>query len=140
MGSWVWVAVFVREDETASLLPRDHVDVTIMGFFIMGFFIMGFFIMGFFIMGFFRHGACAGFKIERGFISLIDEMMPVGLAGGKARSHPRRKGLLPGVGDERHLPLQHIDELVLFGVPVALGGPTARSKRHEIDAELRKLE
>src|SRR6476659_1789361 len=109
MGSWVWVAVFVREDETASLLPRDHVDVT--------------------IMGFFRHGAWAGFKIERGFISLIDEMMPVGLASGKARSHPRRKGLLPGVGDERHLPLQHIDELVLFGVPVALGGPTARSKR-----------
>src|SRR6476661_2009162 len=27
-----------------------------------------------------------------------------------------------------------------FGVPVALGGPTARSKRHEIDAQLRKLE
>src|SRR5262245_62733001 len=67
------------------LLPRHQVDIT--------------------IVSFFRRGARADFKIERGFSALIDEMMPIGLACGKACSHPRRKGLLPGVGDVASPPL-----------------------------------
>src|SRR5262245_55132067 len=119
MGSWIWLAVFVREDETAVLLPRHQVDIT--------------------IVSFFRRGARADFEIERGFSALIDEMMPIGLACGKACSHPRRKGLLPGVGDEHHLPLQDIDELVLVCVPVPLRGPCSRRESHEIHAELGEL-
>src|SRR5262249_53249363 len=93
------------------LLPRHQVDIT--------------------IVSFFRRGARADFKIERGFSALIDEMMPIGLACGKACSHPRRKGLLPGVGD--------IDELVLVCVPVPLRGPCSRRESHEIHAELGEL-
>src|SRR5262245_39063902 len=114
MGSWIGVAVLVHEDEAASVLPRHHVDIAVLGLLILP--------------------AGADFKIERGATALIDEMMPVRLARWKARSHPRRKGLPPGVSDERHLPLQDIDELILVRVPMPLRRPGAWRQGDKIDA------
>ena len=42
------------------------------------------------------------------------------------------------VGDERHLALDHPDQLVASGMPVALARPGAGRQRAEIDAELRQ--
>src|SRR5882672_3267813 len=45
---------------------------------------------------------------------------------------------LAAVFDEHHFALEHIDELVLVAVPVALAGPAARRQRHQVDAEIAK--
>src|SRR5262245_21476475 len=62
--------------------------------------------------------------------------MPVGLAGWKACRHARSEELVPGISDECNLPFQDVDELILMRVPVALRGPAAGGKGHEIDPEL----
>ena len=67
----------MREDEAASLLPRDHVDVA--------------------IVGFFRLRARADFKVERGLIALVDQMMPIGLAGGKPAAMPAVRIFCPAL-------------------------------------------
>lgn len=43
---------------------------------------------------------------------------------------------LAAVLDQRQFALQHIDELVLMAVPVALARPAAGRQRHQVDAEI----
>ena len=38
--------------------------------------------------------------------------------------------------DERHFAFEHINELILVAVPVALAGPAAGRQGHHIDAEI----
>ena len=45
---------------------------------------------------------------------------------------------LPAVLDEDQLAFEHVSELVLVAVPVALARPTAGRQGHEIDAEISK--
>src|SRR5262245_18838840 len=45
---------------------------------------------------------------------------------------------LAAVFDERDFAFEHIDELVLVAVPVALAGPAAGRQPHQIDAEIAK--
>jgi len=47
--------------------------------------------------------------------------MPIAFAGRETRRHAGPEDFLACVGDERYLSVQHINELVFVGVPVALG-------------------
>src|SRR5690242_5320620 len=56
------------------------------------------------------------------------------------RRHARTHYLLAGVGDERHLALEHVHELVLLRVPVTLRRPGARPEPAQVHAEVREAE
>src|SRR6187401_647529 len=56
----------------------------------------------------------------------------------KSRALARPQHRLAAVFDERDLPVENVDELVLVAVPVALARPAARRQGHEIHAEVAK--
>src|SRR5437867_13344830 len=62
--------------------------------------------------------------------------MSVGLARRKSGRHAAPEPLSPGIGDERDLALEHVDELILLGVPVPHRGLSARVKARDVDAEV----
>src|SRR5258708_38068147 len=64
--------------------------------------------------------------------------MSVGPSRGKPGRHSALELLPPGIGDERELALEHVDELILLGVPVKLDGLGARLKAREAAAEVRE--
>ncbi len=64
-------------------------------------------------------------EIDDGLLAAIDQMMAVSLAGGKARGKSGLEDLLALIGDKRHLPFEHENELVLLVVPMSLRGPGA---------------
>ena len=64
------------------------------------------------------------------------QAMAVGVAGLEADRVAGPEDFRPGVGDERDLAGQHIDELVRPGVPVTLARPGAGRQAEEVDAEL----
>jgi hypothetical protein len=64
--------------------------------------------------------AIADLEIDHVMGRAIDELMPVGTAGGKARRHARGQALGAGIGHELDLAFENIDELVLGAVPVTL--------------------
>ena len=68
----------------------------------------------------------------------ILEVVAVAAAGGESGAIAGAQRLLAGVGDEDDLAEEHPDELVLFGVPVALARPGAGRQADEVDAELRE--
>src|SRR2546427_884590 len=62
--------------------------------------------------------------------------MSVGLARRKSGRHAAPELLSPSIGDERDLALEHVDELILLGVPVPHRGLSARVKARDVDAEV----
>src|SRR3954471_16213491 len=63
-------------------------------------------------------------------------MVAVRVAGREAGAVARPQPLFAFVGDHHDLAFEHVDELVLMGVPVALAGPGARRQSAEIHAVL----
>src|ERR1700722_6964751 len=56
----------------------------------------------------------------------------------KRRAIARAQHRLAAVFDERQLAFEHVDELVLVAVPMALARPAAGRQGHQIDAEIAK--
>src|SRR5208282_707541 len=56
----------------------------------------------------------------------------------EASSVARAQNFLAIIADENHFTRQHINELILFGVPVALARPGPGRQAQEVDAELRQ--
>lgn len=67
-------------------------------------------------------------------------MMAVGPAGREPGAHAGSDDLRAGIGDERDLAFEHVNELVLPLVPVALGGVRAGREVHQVDAEVPQSE
>ena len=75
-------------------------------------------------------------EIVRRRRAAIDEVMGIAAARRIAATHPCDKHLLARVRDEHDLAVEHVDELVLDHVPVALRRLRTRLERREVDAEL----
>src|SRR5690242_14219563 len=61
--------------------------------------------------------------------------MPVRIAGLERGAIAGPQRLLAGVGHQRQLALQHVDQLVLVGVPVPLARPDAGRQPRKVDPE-----
>src|SRR5207249_9740532 len=77
-------------------------------------------------------------EVERRTVGAVHEVMAVGDARRETRGHPRAERLLARVGDQRDLPVEDVDELVLARVPVPLRRPGARAEAPQVDAEVRE--
>ena len=62
--------------------------------------------------------------------------MAVAGAFRKRRAIAGAQHRLAAVLDQRQLAFEHVDELVLVGVPMALARPIAGRQAHEVDAEI----
>ena len=68
----------------------------------------------------------------------VDHVMAVAGAFRKGRAIAGAQHRLAAILDQRQLAFEHVDELVLVRMPVALARPVARRQAHEIDAEIGK--
>jgi hypothetical protein len=66
----------------------------------------------------------------------VDQVMAVAGAFRKRRTFSCVQRRLAAVFDQRHFAFEHMDELVLIAVPVALAGPAAGRQGHQVDAEI----
>src|SRR6185437_16792889 len=71
-------------------------------------------------------------------VAAVDEMMRVRLARRVAGAIAGAQQLFAAVGHQRHFAFEHVDELVLRGMPMAQRGLPARWERHEVDAKARE--
>ena len=80
--------------------------------------------------------ARADLQIERRDRRAVDHVMAVAAVFGEGSAIARPEQRFAAVLDQRQLALQHIDELVLMAVPVALARPAAGRQCHQVDAEI----
>lgn len=80
--------------------------------------------------------ARADFEHHRVLAAAVLEAVAVGLARLEAGTVAGPQHVLAGLADQRHLAFEHVDELVLGAVPVALRRPRARRQAQQVDAEL----
>ena len=66
---------------------------------------------------------------------VVQDGQTVGLAGLKSGAHACSEYLLSGIGHQHEFALQHVNELILFRVPVPQSGCAAGLDRREIHAE-----
>src|SRR5690606_9176831 len=79
--------------------------------------------------------AIADHEEARGPVAAVLQVVAVAHPGLEARAVAGAHGLFAGVGDQHQFTFQHVDELVLAGMPVALAGPDAGVEGDQVDAE-----
>src|SRR5689334_14642193 len=85
-----------------------------------------------------RRVRIADLQHHRVAVGAVDQMMAVGIARFEGGAIARPQLLLPAIGNEGQLTLDHHDEFVLMAVPVPLARPDAGRDAGEIDPEGRE--
>ncbi len=84
--------------------------------------------------------AVADFQIDHGGVSLVFQVVGVASSGAKARAHAGGQRGISGVGHQRGLAFEDVDEFVLAAVRVAQRRHGSWSERGQVDAEVRQSE
>jgi hypothetical protein len=112
----VWRAIAMRINRGLLARRRHHVDVRVVRSVV--------------------RGARADFEHLRVAVGAVLQTVAVTIARLKPGRIARAQDFLAAICHEYHLARQHVHELVLLGVPVALARPRSRLQPQQVDAEL----